>query len=107
MTIEGFLTPVIVSNVYYLLRQTAKHEFVIEKLKQLLSITDILVVDKQVILIALHSNFKDFEDALQNFSAELNENVDVILTRNVQDYKNSALAVMTPENYLKMLKGGH
>lgn len=36
--IIGFLTPVIYSNVYYLLRQTARHEKVIEKLKQLLEI---------------------------------------------------------------------
>ena len=33
--IKGFITPVIISNVYYLLRQTAKHEKVIEKLKLL------------------------------------------------------------------------
>ena len=34
--IKGFLTPLIYSNIYYLLRQTAKHEKVIKKLKQLL-----------------------------------------------------------------------
>ena len=30
--ISGFLTPLIYSNIYYLLRQTAKHDKVIEKL---------------------------------------------------------------------------
>ena len=39
--IHGFVTPVIFSNVYYLLRRTAKHEKVIEKLSQLLTITDV------------------------------------------------------------------
>ena len=34
--IKGFVTPVIISNVYYLLRQTAKHEKVIEKLSEFL-----------------------------------------------------------------------
>ncbi|PIV16660.1 MAG: DNA-binding protein, partial [Flavobacteriales bacterium CG03_land_8_20_14_0_80_35_15] len=68
--IKGFITPVIISNVYYLLRQTAKHEKVIEKLKMLVSITEILVIDRDAILHALNSNFKDFEDALQNYSAE-------------------------------------
>ena len=29
--IRGFLTPLIYSNVYYLLRRTAKHEKIIEK----------------------------------------------------------------------------
>lgn len=99
--IEGNLTPVIVSNVYYVLRQTAKHELVVEKLLQLLSITEILVTNKQTLLEALHSNFSDFEDAIQNFSAEKDGSIDVILTRNLKDYKNSQLAIMTPESYLK------
>ena len=100
--IKGFITPVIVSNVYYLLRQTAKHEKVIEKLKMLVSITEILLINRDSILQALNSEFKDFEDALQNYSAELNKEIDIIITKNTKDYKNSSLGVMTPDNYLKM-----
>lgn len=100
--IKGFITPVIISNVYYLLRQTAKHEKVIEKLRMLVSFTEILVIDKDAILQALNSDFKDFEDALQNYAAELDKEIDLILTRNTKDFKNSSLAVMTPDNYIKI-----
>ena len=99
--IKGFITSVIISNVYYLLKQTSTHEKVIEKLKQLITITEVLTTDKEVILKALNSNFNDFEDALQNYSAELNGLIDLIITRNVKDFKNSSLGVMTPDNYLK------
>lgn len=99
--IKGFITSVIISNVYYLLRQTSTHEKVIEKLTQLVTITEVLTTDKDVILKALNSNFKDFEDALQNYSAEYNGQIDLIVTRNIKDFKNSSLGVMTPENYLK------
>jgi predicted nucleic acid-binding protein len=99
--IKGFITSVIISNVYYLLRQTATHEKVIEKLIQLVTITDVLTTNKDVILKALNSNFTDFEDALQNYSAELNGQIDLIVTRNTKDFKHSALGVMTPGNYLK------
>lgn len=99
--IQGYVTPVIYSNVYYLLRQTANHEKVIEKLNQLLTITDVLIMDKEVIVMALNSKFKDFEDALQNYSAVKTGNIDVILTRNIRDFKNSELGVLTPENYLR------
>ena len=99
--IKGFVTSVIISNVYYLLRQTSTHEKVIEKLTQLITITEVLTTDRDVILKALNSNFKDFEDALQNYSAELNGQVDLIVTRNVKDFKHSSLGVMTPGNYLK------
>ncbi|MGI4806075.1 MAG: PIN domain-containing protein [Janthinobacterium lividum] len=98
--IIGYITPGIISNVYYLLRQTAKHEKLIEKLKLLLSITEVLVIDRIVILEALNSDFKDFEDALQNYSAEISKETDLIITRNIKDYKLSVLGVMTPDNYL-------
>ena len=100
--ITGYITPVILSNVYYLLRQSATHEKVIDKLKMLVSFTEILVINKESILQALHSEFKDFEDALQNYAAEINDTIECIVTRNTKDYRKSALGVLTPENYLKM-----
>ena len=99
--IKGLTTPVIISNVYYLLSKIAKHEVVIEKLKQLLSIVDIAEINKEVIIEALNSKFKDFEDALQNYAAENSNSVEIILTRNIKDYQKSKLAVFSPEMYLK------
>lgn len=99
--IQGFATPVIISNVYYLLSKTAKHNIIVEKLKQLLTIIEVVKMDKNVVLSALNSEFKDFEDALQNFSAMENGQIKIILTRNLKDFKKSELAIMTPETYLK------
>ena len=99
----GFVTPVIISNVYYLLSQKAKQEKVIEKLKILLSILEVLVIDKNTIIVALNSEFKDFEGAMQNYSAELNGEIDMIITRNTKDYKKSNLGIMNPENFLKLV----
>ncbi|MFA5738554.1 MAG: PIN domain-containing protein [Bacteroidales bacterium] len=98
--IEGFVTPVICSNVYYLLRQTAKHEKVIEKLSHLLTIVDVIQMDKKVLISALTSDFNDFEDALQNFAAIQQGDINVILTRNIKDFRKSKIGVMTPENYI-------
>lgn len=99
--IIGYTTPVIICNVYYLLRKTAKHQLIIEKIKQLLSIIEITQMNKEVVLDALNSEFKDFEDGLQNFSAVQNGTISIILTRNIKDFKKSDLAVLTPEMYLK------
>jgi predicted nucleic acid-binding protein len=102
--IRGVITSVIISNVYYLLRQTATHERVIEKLSQLVLITEVLTTDRDCIVKALKSEFKDFEDAIQNYSAELNGHTDLIITRNVRDFKHSNLGVMTPGNYVKAIE---
>ena len=98
--IDGYVTPVIVSNTYYLLRKFASHTKVINSLQQLLSILEVLAMDKEVIINALNSNFKDFEDALQNYAAVKNGNLGVIITRNTKDYKSSEIAIMTPQTYL-------
>ena len=97
----GFTTPVIMSNVYYLLRKTAKHEIIIDKLRQLLNIIDIVDMNREIVTEALNSKFKDFEDALQNFAAINKGDIRIILTRNLKDFHHSKLAVMTPEIYLK------
>ena len=101
--IKGFVTPVIYSNVYYLLRQTARHDKVMDNLKQLLGITDVLSMDKEVVSNALNSGFKDFEDSLQNYAAMKHGAIDVILTRNLKDFSQSEIGVLTPESYIKSI----
>lgn len=101
--IDTFISPLTFSNCYYVMRKVAKHEKVIDKLSGLLDITDIARMNKQTVELALKSDFKDFEDALQNYSAMDNDNIDIIVTRNLKDYKHSELAVMSPETFLKFL----
>lgn len=98
--IKGYITPVIISNVYYILSRNAKHNEIINKLKQLLSIIEVCEINKNTILEAINSRFKDFEDALQNYSAENNKDIKILLTRNTKDYKESQLAIISPEMYL-------
>jgi len=103
----GYTTPVIICNVYYLLRKIAKHEAIIAKLKQLLEIVGIIDMNREVVLKALDSKFKDIEDALQNFSASLNGDINIILTRNVKDFSKSDIAVMTPEMFVRNFSAGN
>lgn len=99
--INGFITPVIYSNLYYLLRQNAGHTKAIKHLKLLSSITSVIPMDEIVVLNALHSSFKDYEDGLQHYAAVQFGTIDVILTRNLKDYNHSKIGVLTPESYIK------
>lgn len=101
--INGYVTPVMLSNIYYLLRKISKHEKVIDSIKKLLYFVDIAIIDRKSVLNALNSEFKDFEDALQNYSTIPEKQFDVIITRNLKDYKASKISIMTPETYLKSL----
>lgn len=100
--INGFVTPIIISNVFYILSKTNKRESVIDSLKILISFIDVINVNKEIVIQSLNSNFNDFEDALQNYAAEYSNNISTIITRNKKDYKNSKLNVVTPTEYLKV-----
>ena len=63
-------------------------------------LVNILFVDEKIIDLALQSVFNDFEDGIQYFTA-IQNNIPIILTRNLRDYKLSAIPVMTAEDFLK------
>jgi len=90
--------------VYYILRKSYPHNTVVAKLQELLKILNVLSMNKDTVLLALNSEFTDFEDALQNYAAEYNGEVDFVITRNIKDYKNSLLKVLTPNDFLSQYK---
>lgn len=92
-----------IANCYYILKRHAPHRQVIEKLVQFSTIVEILDIQKESIVKAFHSGFTDFEDAIQYEVARQEPGITIIITRNVRDYRKSRLAVMTPEEYLRIL----
>ncbi|WP_243389023.1 hypothetical protein [Flavobacterium aurantiibacter] len=64
--------------------------------------TEIIGTTKTEIVRALKNDFSDYEDSIQYSSALTIKDLDVIITRNIKDYRNSSIAVMTPLNFLKM-----
>ena len=89
------------SNIYYVLRKYASHQRVVSRLKELPELLHILSVDDTIIKNALQSGFKDFEDAIQYQTALSNPDIELIVTRNIKDYKQAELPVMTPGTFLK------
>ena len=51
----------------------------------------------------LNSNFSDFEDSLQYFSA-LESDCSILITRNGRDFKDSQIPVLTADEYLMSIK---
>ena len=93
-----YISPLTYATAAYILR---KHP--VERLRILLAnlrkLSHVALADERTIDDALSSEFKDFEDALQYYSA-LTENVDAIVTRNIKDFSLSKLPVLTPGEFL-------
>ncbi|MGD9328994.1 MAG: PIN domain-containing protein [Cyclobacteriaceae bacterium] len=102
--IKGHTSSLCFSNLYYLINQQLSRKMTRSILKDLAGILNILKVDEDSVLQALSSDFRDFEDALQYYSASDYKRIDLIVTRNVKDYKHSDLPVMTPDTLIKSIK---
>jgi predicted nucleic acid-binding protein len=99
--LKGFSSSLTFSNLYYVLRKIESHNKVISKLDSLSKMIGILKVEEQTIKNALASGFPYFEDSIQYFSAVDSKKIDVIITRNIRDFKKSEIPVMTPGDFLK------
>lgn len=87
------------ANIYYILCKYHASEHVRKALNKLKILVKTLPVDDKIIELALHSDFKDFEDAIQYHNA-IQNHLDMIITRNKKDFKHSRLPVFTAREYL-------
>jgi len=89
-----------ISNIYYFSRKLIGKKRTLLLLEQLIDTLEIVATSKSEIKTALAIGFKDFEDGLQYASALNVKGIDVLVTRNVKDYRRSKIAVFTPEIYI-------
>lgn len=87
-------------NVHYILSERMKikdSRSILGKFKVLVNAYEL---NDKIIDLALNDmNFKDFEDGLQYYTA-LESECDLIVTRNLKDFKESAIPVLSPKEYL-------
>ena len=100
--VKVYLSAVSINNIYYIVRRFLGHKKTIAVVETLTEMTEIVGTTKKEIIEALKSNFSDYEDSVQYSSALTINGLDAIITRNIKDYKNSSIAVMTPLNFLTM-----
>lgn len=88
------------TTLFYSLRKILSREDRINALTQLKEAMEVAEVDGNVIDMALKSGWKDFEDAVQNFSAVVDPQISAIITRNIKDFKDSNLEVVDSVEFL-------
>lgn len=98
--IKIYVSSLSFANLNYILSKYFSAEQAKKMLFKLKTMVTVLAVTDKVIELALSSDFKDFEDSIQYFTAT-EENIKILLTRNLKDYKKAENSVMTAEQFLK------
>lgn len=96
-----FVSSLTLANTHYLLAKQHKLDEARKILIKFKVLVEVASLDDKIIELALVSDFKDFEDAIQ-YNTALEIGLDGIITRNKKDFKNSTLPVMTAKEYLNI-----
>ncbi len=99
----GFTSSLIMANCYYIINSTKNKNIAKKTIAKLRSILTILPFTDKELGESLNSNIKDFEDGIQYFIA-VNNGINTIITRNIQDYKKVDINVFLPNDFLKLDK---
>ncbi len=91
------------ANVNYVLSKFDSSDLAMQKLRKFRILCEVASVNQEILDKALNSNFSDFEDALQYFSA-LQSKCEIIITRNGKGFKKSTLAIFTAEEYINSIQ---
>lgn len=96
---ELYTTPTVMVNTFYVLRKQLGNEGAKSTLRKLRLLIHIIDSSEKVMDQALNSPFNDFKDAILYYTA-LNNNIPILLTRNLKDYKTANVLVQSPEMFL-------
>ena len=86
--------------MYYIIRKARGRVWTLNYLRQLVTFCQIATVDQDASAMALTANFSDFEDAIQYSTAVVNQ-LDVIVTRNSQDFPVTIPRMLTPQQLIQ------
>jgi predicted nucleic acid-binding protein len=86
-------------NLTYFLQRFSKKDY-LESLKRILNSIDIIPLENKDFRKAISFRFSDTEDAYQYAAALKEKDIKFIITRNVNDFKNSSIPAITAEEFL-------
>lgn len=96
--VKLYVSALTIANVHFLLIRQLKMEArkVISKFKVLV---EVLPLTGKIIDLALASDQKDFENAIQ-YATAIEHGIDIIITRNKRDFKNLDLPILTAKEFI-------
>ena len=97
--VKLFISSLTIANIHFLLLKHYSSSEARKILAKFKVLVDVLALDDKIIELALASDLKDFEDAIQFYTA-IENNAGIIITRNKKDFKKQRIPVLTAKEYI-------
>jgi predicted nucleic acid-binding protein len=100
----GYVTATTLTDIFYIARrQTKSLELARQAISHILTVMVICPVNRAILEAAFTSGLPDFEDAIQ-ISCATSQNLDAILTRDIQGFTSSSIPVLSVRQLLDQLQ---
>ena len=86
-----------IATTHYLLKKYLDEKNLRDVLYNLLDYVTVIAVDTDILKKGLRSRHKDFEDSIQILCASSVEKIDCVVTRNIKDFRDSEILVLSPD----------
>ena len=97
--VTGFVSAMSFPNIFYVLRRAKGNEIARKAMRIMRDTFSFVPLDLQITNQAIDSDIKDFEDAIQFFSA-LRVGADSLITRNTKDFPTGDVPIQTPAEFI-------
>jgi predicted nucleic acid-binding protein len=102
--IDGFISASAITDIYYLVQKEKKDKKVtLSHIRNLIKMVRIATITDNEVIRAISLEWDDFEDSIQYTVGE-RINAQYIITRNTKDYDASAIPVLTPSDFIQLVK---
>ena len=94
----GFISAISLNNIHYIMRKRLPKAPALDCIRCILNVFAIVPLDTAILRMAVDFPHRDFEDAIQLFSA-LQAKADCIVTRDSSHFPTEYLPILTPAEY--------
>ena len=105
-SIKLCVSSITITATNYIIGRSESRKSANTKTNKILELVSVENVGETTVRKSSKSKFIDFDDGVQNYCAVESQHK-IIVTRNVKDFKENKLSVMTPKEYLIKIKSSH
>ncbi|MFZ1027479.1 MAG: PIN domain-containing protein [Limnoraphis robusta] len=98
----GYVTATTLTDIFYIAKKQKGTRVAQQYIRDLLMTMQICPVNRKILEAAIASNSDDFEDAVQ-LACAVSEDLDAIVTRNMQGFSDASIDILTAGELLTRL----
>lgn len=101
--VQGFISAITLNNMHFIIRKMIGSAAALEYVRLILNIFTVVPLDETILRLAVDLPHKDFEDAIQTFSA-VQAKAECIVTRDTAHFSRDYMPVISPGEYIELLR---